>query len=86
MEKKEKLKRMCDYVAGENKRLKFTEGDQTLYPERDIAQEICAEGTWTGKAAEEHASAAKDDIAALKNKFVALHDTLKQQTSAAEAG
>ena len=86
MEKKETLERMRDYVAGENRRLKFTEGGQTLCPEQGIAQAICAEGTWTGKAAEEHAAAAKDNIAALKNKFVGLHDTLTQQASAAETG
>jgi len=48
MEKHEKLKKMRDYVAAENKDLKFTDGGHTLSPEQDIAKAICDEETWSG--------------------------------------
>ena len=47
-------------------------------PEQDIAKSnFVTTGTWSGKMAEEQAEATKQNIAALKNKFIALHDTLK---------
>lgn len=85
MEKHEKLKKMRDFVASENKRLEFTDGGHVLTPEQDIAKAICDDGTWSGKMAEEQAEATKQNIVALKNKFIALHDTLSSQTSTAEA-
>jgi hypothetical protein len=84
MEKHEKLKKMRDYVAAENKDLKFTDGGHTLSPEQDIAKAICDEETWSGQMAEEQAEAARQNIGALKNKFIALYDALNSQASAAE--
>lgn len=87
MKKHEKLKKLAAIVDKENtNHTKIVDGaGNTLYPENEIANAICDDGTWSGKMADEQADGVKIDVAALKNKFVDLHTTLDNQAKSAEA-